>query len=118
MPTKIKNLRLKAFQHQQGRCWYCGVQMWHHDPAELPGFPPRAPAACVAPQNICRRGVTAAGMKPATWSPPANTATKPGTGSGHHRTPTPTSRAFVNRSPMAAGIRVGSGRLAFYRSVR
>ena len=39
MPTKIQNLRLQAFQHQQGRCWYCGVQMWHQDPAELPGIP-------------------------------------------------------------------------------
>lgn len=39
MPTKIQILRLQAFQHQQGRCWYCGVQMWHHDPAELPGIP-------------------------------------------------------------------------------
>ena len=38
MPTKIQNLRLRAFQQQQGRCWYCGVQMWHHDPAELPGI--------------------------------------------------------------------------------
>lgn len=42
MPTKIKNLRLKAFQHQQGCCWYCGVQMWHHDPAELPGIPAKS----------------------------------------------------------------------------
>lgn len=39
MPTKIQNLRLQAFQHQQGRCWYCGVQMWHADPSELPGIP-------------------------------------------------------------------------------
>jgi 5-methylcytosine-specific restriction endonuclease McrA len=39
MPTKIQNLRLRAFQQQQGRCWYCGVQMWHRDPAELPGIP-------------------------------------------------------------------------------
>lgn len=39
MPSKIQNLRLQAFQQQQGRCWYCGVQMWHHDPAELPGIP-------------------------------------------------------------------------------
>ncbi len=39
MPTKIQNLRLRAFQQQHGRCWYCGVQMWHHDPAELPGIP-------------------------------------------------------------------------------
>lgn len=39
MPSKIQNLRLQAYQHQQGRCWYCGVQMWQRDPAELPGIP-------------------------------------------------------------------------------
>lgn len=39
MPTKIQNPRLRAFQQQQGRCRYCGVQMWHRDPVELPGIP-------------------------------------------------------------------------------
>jgi len=40
--TKIQKLRLQAFQQQQGRCWYCSVQMWHSDPEELPGISPKA----------------------------------------------------------------------------
>ncbi|WP_446719574.1 HNH endonuclease [Hydrogenophaga sp. OTU3427] len=43
MPSKkIQSLRLHAFQQQCGRCWYCGVQMWHLSPEELPGVPARA----------------------------------------------------------------------------
>lgn len=38
---KIQSLRLQAFQHQQGRCWYCHVQMWLRTPTELPGLPPQ-----------------------------------------------------------------------------
>lgn len=56
MPTKIQNLRLQAFQHQRGRCWYCGVQMWHSDLAELPGIPKRAARLlqCTAEHLIAR----------------------------------------------------------------
>lgn len=42
MPTKIQKLRLQAFNNQHGRCWYCGVRMWHNDPAELPGVSQQA----------------------------------------------------------------------------
>lgn len=42
MPSKIRSLRLQAFQQQQGRCWYCGVQMWHLSPAELSSVPARS----------------------------------------------------------------------------
>lgn len=37
--SPLKTLRLKAFQQQQGRCWYCGLPMWFHSPDELPGLP-------------------------------------------------------------------------------
>ncbi len=36
MPSKIQTLRRLAFDHQHGRCWYCGVHMWLVSPAELP----------------------------------------------------------------------------------
>ncbi|WP_420714781.1 HNH endonuclease [Roseateles sp. SL47] len=35
MPSKIQTLRRKAFDHQDGRCWYCGVHMWLASPDEL-----------------------------------------------------------------------------------
>ncbi|MCA6218840.1 HNH endonuclease [Ideonella sp. B7] len=35
MPSKIQTLRRKAFDHQGGRCWYCGVHMWLASPDEL-----------------------------------------------------------------------------------
>lgn len=44
MPSKIQSLRLQAFQQQRGRCWYCGVLMWHRSPEELPGIPAKAAA--------------------------------------------------------------------------
>lgn len=33
--TKIQTLRSRAFAHQNGRCCYCDVQMWLHQPTEL-----------------------------------------------------------------------------------
>lgn len=43
MPSKkIPTLRRQAFDHQHGRCWYCGVQMWLASPSELPGVPVRS----------------------------------------------------------------------------
>ena len=43
MPSKkLPTLRRQAFDHQHGRCWYCGVQMWLTSPAELPGVPARS----------------------------------------------------------------------------
>ena len=42
MSSKIQSLRLQAFQQQLGRCWYCGVQMWHRSPDELSGVPANA----------------------------------------------------------------------------
>ena len=32
MPTSLKKYRLKAFILQQGRCIYCELPMWVHDP--------------------------------------------------------------------------------------
>ena len=57
MPSKIKNLRLQAFQHQDGRCWYCNVHMWLSTPAELPGIPKRAARLlqCTAEHLIAQR---------------------------------------------------------------
>lgn len=48
MPSKIQNLRLQAFTRQQGRCWYCGVLMWHRSHQELLGVP-----ACAAARLRC-----------------------------------------------------------------
>lgn len=87
MQSKIQNLRFQAFPRQQGRCWYCGVQMWHKDPAELPDIPSKGAAACVAPLSTCRQSVTAAGMKPATWLQLACSATTPGTNARTHHLP-------------------------------
>ena len=33
--TKIQTLRSRAFAHQNGRCYYCDVQMWLRQPTEL-----------------------------------------------------------------------------------
>ena len=37
MPSRIQALRRQAFQHQQGRCFYCSVAMWLTSPTELAG---------------------------------------------------------------------------------
>jgi len=37
MPTKIQTARRKAFEHQRGDCFYCGVAMWLTTPFELLG---------------------------------------------------------------------------------
>lgn len=46
MPAKKIPILRQAFDHQHGRCWYCGVQMWLASPAELPGVRARS-AACL-----------------------------------------------------------------------
>ena len=37
MSTRIQSARRKAFEHQGGRCFYCGVATWLTTPFELPG---------------------------------------------------------------------------------
>ena len=95
MPTKIQNPRLRAFQQQQGRCRYCGVQMWHRDPVELPGIPAKRSSRLRCTAEHLQARCDGGRKKPATWSPPAHIAITPDTRSIHHLRPTPTSRAFV-----------------------
>lgn len=35
MATKLSKLRRKAFNNQQHRCHYCGIQMWCDSPIEV-----------------------------------------------------------------------------------
>lgn len=33
MPKSLVRSRLRAFSHQSGRCYYCGMSMWANNPA-------------------------------------------------------------------------------------
>ena len=35
MPCSIAKRRLAAFNHQEGRCYYCGLPMWLKQPAKF-----------------------------------------------------------------------------------
>lgn len=35
MHSRLQRSRHQAFQSQCGRCYYCSVSMWMHDPLEL-----------------------------------------------------------------------------------
>lgn len=52
MPAKTQILRNRAFQVQNGRCYYCGVAMWLASPVELPVEHPK-PRPKVAAQLKC-----------------------------------------------------------------
>lgn len=56
MSTKIQLFRLQSFNKQEGRCWYCGVQMWQLSPAELGCAPNRAASRlrCTAEHLIAK----------------------------------------------------------------
>lgn len=57
MPSTVAKLRSRAFQRQDGRCYYCACRMWQLSPVEL-GLRPAAPIAhllrCTAEHLIAR----------------------------------------------------------------
>lgn len=57
MSTAIHRSRSFAFQHQNGRCFYCRVSMWLHSPTELGGVP-------MSSKQAARLRCTAEHLKP------------------------------------------------------
>lgn len=53
---RLKSLRTSAFHAQSGRCYYCGLPMWHSSPYEL-GLRPRSagPFRCTAEHLVARQ---------------------------------------------------------------
>lgn len=57
MTTKrLKSIRTSAFHAQSGRCFYCGLAMWHVSPDELALRPHSAgPLRCTAEHLVARK---------------------------------------------------------------